>query len=168
MRIIGRRARSSRLAHTFSIVARDSASGQMGVAVQSHWFSVGSVVTWAEAGVGAVATQALVEVRYGPEGLDLMRAGRSAPEALQELLMADERPYLRQVALVDARGRAAVHTGRRCVADAGHVLGEGFSVQANDGQPRCVAGHGRCVPRLDRRSCRAAPVRLGGRTKSRW
>jgi uncharacterized Ntn-hydrolase superfamily protein len=103
----------------------------MGVAVQSHWFSVGAVVTWAEAGVGAVATQALVEVRYGPDGLNLMRAGRSAPEALRELLAADERPDLRQVALVDSRGRAAAHTGRRCIADAGHVLGEGFSVQAN-------------------------------------
>jgi len=131
MPILGHRARPSRLAHTFSIVARDPASGQMGVAVQSHWFSVGSVVSWAEAGVGAVATQALVEVRYGPEGLDLMRGGRSAPEALRALLTADERPDLRQVALVDARGRAAVHTGRRCIADAGHILGEGFSVQAN-------------------------------------
>jgi uncharacterized Ntn-hydrolase superfamily protein len=103
----------------------------MGVAVQSHWFSVGSVVTWAEAGVGAVATQALVEVSHGPLGLDLMRGGRSAPEALRALLAADEGRALRQVALVDSEGRVATHTGERCIADAGHVVGEGFSVQAN-------------------------------------
>jgi uncharacterized Ntn-hydrolase superfamily protein len=103
----------------------------MGVAVQSHWFSVGSVVTWAEAGVGAVATQALVEVSYGPLGLDLMRGGRSAPEALEALLAADDGRALRQVGMVDAEGRIAAHTGERCIADAGHVIGEGFSVQAN-------------------------------------
>jgi uncharacterized Ntn-hydrolase superfamily protein len=119
------------LAHTFSIVARDPASGRMGVAVQSHWFSVGSVVTWAEAGVGAAATQALVEVSHGPLGLDLMRGGRSAPEALRALLAADKGRDLRQVALVDSEGRVATHTGERCIADAGHVVGEGFSVQAN-------------------------------------
>jgi uncharacterized Ntn-hydrolase superfamily protein len=103
----------------------------MGVAVQSHWFSVGSVVTWAEAGVGAAATQALVEVSHGPLGLDLMRGGRSAPEALRALLAADKGRDLRQVALVDSEGRVATHTGERCIADAGHVVGEGFSVQAN-------------------------------------
>jgi uncharacterized Ntn-hydrolase superfamily protein len=119
------------LAHTFSIVARDPASGRMGVAVQSHWFSVGSVVTWAQAGVGAVATQAMVEVSHGPLGLDLMRGGRSAPEALRALLAADEGRALRQVALVDSQGRVAAHTGERCIADAGHVMGEAFSVQAN-------------------------------------
>jgi len=121
----------ARLAHTFSIVARDPQSGEMGVAVQSHWFSVGSVVTWAEAGVGAVATQALVEVSYGPLGLTLMRAGKPAAEALAALLAADEERGLRQVAMVDAAGRVAVHTGARCIADAGHEAGEGFSVQAN-------------------------------------
>jgi uncharacterized Ntn-hydrolase superfamily protein len=121
----------SGLAHTFSIVARDPASGRMGVAVQSHWFSVGSGVTWAEAGVGAVATQALVEVSHGPLGLDLMRGGRSAPEALRALLAADEGRDLRQVGLVDSGGRVATHTGERCIADTGHVMGEGFSVQAN-------------------------------------
>ncbi|MGD2177999.1 MAG: DUF1028 domain-containing protein [Anaerolineae bacterium] len=121
----------SSLAHTLSIVARDPASGRMGVAVESHWFSVGSVVTWAEAGVGAAATQALVEVSHGPLGLDLMRGGRSACEALQALLAADEGRELRQVALVDSEGRVAAHTGARCIADAGHVMGEGFSVQAN-------------------------------------
>ena len=121
----------SRLAHTFSIVARDLQSGEMGVAVQSHWFSVGSLVAWAEAGVGAVATQALAEVTYGPLGLALMRAGKSAPEALASLLAADEERALRQVALVDADNRVATHTGARCIADAGHETGAGFSVQAN-------------------------------------
>ncbi len=123
--------RPSQLVHTFSIVARDPGSGEMGVAVQSHWFSVGALVTWAEAGVGAVATQALVEVSYGPLGLAFMRAGKSAPDALAALLAADEGRDLRQVAMVDAQGRAAVHTGARCLADAGHETGEGFSVQAN-------------------------------------
>lgn len=121
----------SRLAHTFSIVARDPETGQLGVAVESHWFSVGSVVTWAEAGVGAVATQSLVEVSYGPLGLALMRAGKSAHEALTALLAADEGRDLRQVAMVDAQGRVAAHTGARCIAEAGHIVGEGFSVQAN-------------------------------------
>jgi uncharacterized Ntn-hydrolase superfamily protein len=121
----------SRLAHTFSIVARDPQSGEMGVAVQSHWFSVGSVVTWAEAGVGAVATQAFVEAGYGPLGLALMRGAKSAPEALAALLAADEERELRQVAMVDAQGRVIAHTGTRCIANAGHEVGEGFSVQAN-------------------------------------
>jgi len=123
--------RNRRLAHTFSIVARDPETGRLGVAVQSHWFSVGSVVTWAEAGVGAVATQSLVEVSYGPLGLALMRAGKSAPEALTALLATDEGRDLRQVAMVDAQGQVAVHTGARCIAEAGHEVGDGFSVQAN-------------------------------------
>ena len=123
--------RPSNLAHTFSIVARDPDSGEMGVAVQSHWFSVGSVVTWAQAGVGAVATQALVEISYGPLGLTLMRAGKPADEALAALLAADAERALRQVAMVDTQGRVGVHTGERCIADAGHEAGEGFSVQAN-------------------------------------
>jgi uncharacterized Ntn-hydrolase superfamily protein len=131
MRSADKPARVSRLAHTFSIVARDPATGRMGVAVESHWFSVGSVVTWAEAGVGAVATQALVEISHGPLGLDLMRGGRSAPEALRALLAADDGRDLRQIALVDSQGRVAAHTGRRSIADAGHVTGEAFSVQAN-------------------------------------
>jgi len=123
--------RPSKRAHTFSIVARDPESGEMGVAVQSHWFSVGSLVAWAEAGVGAVATQALAEVTYGPLGLAFMRAGKPAPEALAALLAADEGRELRQVAMVDAQGQVAAHTGARCIADAGHETGEGFSVQAN-------------------------------------
>lgn len=118
-------------AHTFSIVARDPATGQLGVAVQSHWFSVGSVVTWAEAGVGAVATQAMADISYGPLGLDLLRAGKPAPAALAALLTSDPQANRRQVAMVDARGEVGVHTGSGCMQGAGHESGEGFSVQAN-------------------------------------
>jgi uncharacterized Ntn-hydrolase superfamily protein len=118
-------------AFTYSIVARDPATGQMGVAVQSHWFSVGSVVVWAEAGVGAVATQSFVEPSYGPLGLDLMRAGKSAPQALAALLAADEGREVRQVAMVDAGGKVAAHTGSRCIPAAGHEAGDQFSAQAN-------------------------------------
>lgn len=117
--------------HTYSIVARDSVTGELGVAVQSHWFSVGSVVTWAAAGVGAVATQSLVEVSYGPLGLELMRAGKSADQALAALLLADPGREVRQVAMIDAKGRVATHTGGNCIAEAGHVTGAQFSVQAN-------------------------------------
>jgi uncharacterized Ntn-hydrolase superfamily protein len=118
-------------AHTFSIVARDPVTGDLGVAVQSHWFSVGSVVTWAEAGVGAIATQALAEVSYGPLGLDLLRGGKKAGQALKALLTTDEGSELRQVAMVDASGDVATHTGDRCIKEAGHLTGKGFSVQAN-------------------------------------
>lgn len=117
--------------HTYSIVARDPATGELGVAVQSHWFSVGSSVPWAEAGVGAVATQSFVDPTYGKLGLDLMRAGRSAPEALKGLLAADEGRDVRQVAMVDAQGRVASHTGAKCIKAAGHHVGSGWSVQAN-------------------------------------
>jgi uncharacterized Ntn-hydrolase superfamily protein len=116
---------------TFSIVAFDAKSGMMGVAVQSHWFSVGSVVTWAEAGVGVVATQAMVDVSYGPLGLEMMSMGMSAAEALKGRMMLDGQRDLRQVAMIDWYGRVAVHTGERCIACAGHEAGEGFSVQAN-------------------------------------
>jgi len=127
----GRKIAPSQLACTYSIVARDAHTGQLGVAVQSHWFSVGALVCWAEAGVGAVATQAMVEVSYGPLGLERMRKGLSASQALTELLAADDGRELRQVAMVDAQGHVAVHTGTRCIAEAGHDTGEGFSVQAN-------------------------------------
>jgi uncharacterized Ntn-hydrolase superfamily protein len=120
-----------RPAHTYSIVARDPETGELGVAVQSHWFSVGAGVSWAEAGVGAVATQSFVEVSYGPLGLDLMRAGKTAPEALKALLAADAHPEVRQVAMVDRHGNVAVHTGKGCIAAAGNQTGEGYSVQAN-------------------------------------
>jgi len=123
--------RPSGLAHTFSIVARDPGSGELGVGVQSHYFSVGSIVAWAEAGVGAVATQSLVEVSYGPLGLDRMRGGKPAEQTLAELLAADEGRDLRQVGVVDTLGRVATHTGSRCIAHAGHEGGEGFSIQAN-------------------------------------
>lgn len=119
------------LAHTFSIVARDPETGEMGAAVQSHWFSTGSLVIWAEAGVGAVATQAMVDPSYGPLGLELMFTGISAPTALTNLLAQDARKEIRQVAMVDARGRVGAHTGSQCIAEAGHVTGDGFSVQAN-------------------------------------
>ncbi len=119
------------LVHTFSIVARDAESGRIGVAVQSHWFSVGPIVPWAEPGVGAVATQSLVEVSYGPRGLALMRQGLSAPEALEQLLAEDPDREVRQVAMIDARGRVAVHTGKLCIAEAGHITGDQFSAQAN-------------------------------------
>lgn len=119
------------LYHTFSIVARDHCSGQMGVAVQSHWFAVGALCPWAEAGVGSIATQSLVEVSYGPLGLNLLRTGKSAAETLQELLAEDKNREVRQVAIVDASGNVAVHTGRNCIAEAGHFCGDGFSVQAN-------------------------------------
>ena len=118
-------------AHTFSIVARDPLTGEMGVAVQSHWFSVGSVVAWGEPGVGVVATQSMVEKGYGPRGLALMRSGVSALTALPALLEADENHEVRQVAMLDRLGQVAVHTGSRCIACAGHVRGDGFSVQAN-------------------------------------
>jgi uncharacterized Ntn-hydrolase superfamily protein len=116
---------------TYSIVARDAATGQIGVAVQSHWFSVGAIVPWAKAGVGAVATQSFVEPSYGPLGLELMRLGRSAPEALRALVDTDEGRAVRQVAMVDAQGRIGTHTGDSCIVAAGHLKGDQFSVQAN-------------------------------------
>jgi uncharacterized Ntn-hydrolase superfamily protein len=117
--------------HTYSIVARDPATGQLGVAVQSHNFSVGTVVPWAEAGVGAVATQSIPDLSYGKLGLDLMRAGKSAPDALRSLLAGDDGRDLRQVAMIDARGRVAGHTGSRNIPKAGHEVGANFAVQAN-------------------------------------
>lgn len=117
--------------HTYSIVARDAATGDLGVAVQSHWFSVGAAVPWAEPGVGAVATQSFTEPSYGTLGLALMKAGKPAPEALKALLAADADREVRQVAMVDAQGRAAAHTGTKCIQAAGHEVGEGFTVEAN-------------------------------------
>ncbi len=117
--------------HTYSIVARDAATGELGVAVQSHWFSVGSSVPWAEAGVGAVATQSFTDPTYGAMGLALMRAGKSAPEALKALLAGDPDREVRQVAMVDAQGRAAAHTGAKCIQAAGDEVGDGFTVEAN-------------------------------------
>jgi uncharacterized Ntn-hydrolase superfamily protein len=103
----------------------------MGVAVQSHWFSVGSLVTWGEAGVGVVATQAMVNPNFGPLGLSLLRSGLTPIQTLHALLASDDGSALRQVALVDQHGMVAAHTGERCLHAAGHEIGEGFSVQAN-------------------------------------
>jgi uncharacterized Ntn-hydrolase superfamily protein len=116
---------------TYSIVARDPDTGELGVAVQSHWFSVGSIVTWARPGVGAVATQANAEVSYGPEALELLASGAAAPDALERLVAADPGGPSRQVAVVDATGRVGVHTGPKCIDHAGHITGEGVSCQAN-------------------------------------
>ncbi|HMO38813.1 MAG TPA: DUF1028 domain-containing protein [Saprospiraceae bacterium] len=119
------------LAHTFSITAYDAATGDMGVAVQSHWFSVGTIVAWGEAGVGVVATQSFVNPAFGPEGLALLQQGLSAEQALQQLVNADEGKDYRQVGIVDAQGRAAAFTGAKCIRAAGHYVGKSFSVQAN-------------------------------------
>ena len=126
-----KRAAGQRPVHTYSIVARDAATGELGVAVQSHWFSVGSIVSWAEAGIGAVATQSFVDPSYGKLGLDLMRAGRTAPDALKALLAGDDGRDVRQVAMIDAQGRVAAHTGSKDIPAAGHIVGKDYSVQAN-------------------------------------
>jgi uncharacterized Ntn-hydrolase superfamily protein len=116
---------------TYSIVARDPETGELGVAVQTDWFAVGTVVPWVRPGVGAVATQSFAETSYGPLGLELMATGRTAPQALRGLLAADDSEARRQVAMVDAQGGVATHTGSACVAQCGHASGEGVSVQAN-------------------------------------
>ena len=118
-------------AHTYSIVARDPKTGEMGVGVQSHWFSVGSVVSWGEAGVGVVATQAIVNKSFGLRGLDLLKQGKAPKEAIEILLSDDEGRTVRQVAILDTQGRVATHTGLKCIKQAGHTIGDNFSVQAN-------------------------------------
>lgn len=119
------------LAHTFSIVARDSATGEIGVAVQSHWFSVGTTVSWAEAGVGAVATQSFVNKSFGIRGLDLLRNGLTAQQAVDSLLSNDAGREVRQLAIIDSKGNVAVYTGRNCIKFADHIKGDNFSVQSN-------------------------------------
>src|SRR3954451_8294402 len=116
---------------TYSIVALDPATGDVGVAVQSHWFSVGPLCAWTRAGVGAVATQSVVEPAYGPNALDRLDDGTPAEQALGELLAADPLAAGRQVAVIDPRGGLSVHTGADCIAEAGHVAGEHWSCQAN-------------------------------------
>ncbi len=116
---------------TYSIVAFDPETGAVGVAVQSHWFSVGALVTWAEPGVGAVATQANIDVSLGPRALGLMRGGASAPEAIAALTQDAEHAASRQVAAIDARGTAAAHTGDACMACAGHTVARDHACQAN-------------------------------------
>ena len=128
---------------TYSIVARDSATGELGVAVQSHWFSVGGVVAWARPGVGAVATQSVAEIAHGPNALDRLEEGLDAQAAIAAVLAPDEQARYRQLGVVDASGNAASHTGADCIPRAGGVLGEGFTCQANmmgpDGVPEAMA-----------------------------
>lgn len=116
---------------TYSIVSRDPATGQLGVAVQSRAFNTGAAVPWGAPGVGVVATQSYTEQSYGPLGLELLRAGKSPAQALAALVAADDEPQYRQVAILDAEGRVAVHVGEACIPAAGYVSGDGFSAQAN-------------------------------------
>lgn len=119
------------LAHTFSIVARDEKTGEMAVGVQSHWFSVGTSVSWAEAGIGAVATQSFTNKSFGIRGLALLKEGKTAQEALGILLSDDPGKEVRQVGIVDAKGNVANFTGKNCVDFAGDLKGKGYAVQAN-------------------------------------
>lgn len=119
------------LAHTFSIVARDEKTGEMGVGVQSHWFSVGTAVSWAEAGTGAVATQSFVNKSFGLRGLELLKKGMNAQQVLDSLLSDDQGREVRQVAIVDNSGNVAAHTGKNCIQYAAHITGHQFSVQSN-------------------------------------
>lgn len=116
---------------TYSIAAYDPHTKEWGVAVQSKFFGVGSVVPWAKAGVGAIATQAQANVRYGPRGLQSLEEGRSARQTLQQLTSEDASREVRQVGIVDAKGRAAAHTGTKCNEWAGHIVGANFTVQGN-------------------------------------
>lgn len=118
-------------AHTFSIVAQDPVTGDIAVGVQSHWFSVGSIVSWAKSGVGVVATQSFVNPAFGPDGLKLMSEGKTAEEAIKILIDADEGRDFRQLAMLDASGNVFSFTGKKCVASAGNIIGKNYSVQAN-------------------------------------
>jgi len=118
-------------AHTYSIVAFDPQTGDIGVAVQSHWFSVGTSVTWGEAGVGVIATQSFVNVSFGPRGLELLKKEMSPQEVVDELIKNDDGRDFRQLAVLDSKGRAASYTGSKCIQPAGNIVGDGFSVQAN-------------------------------------
>jgi len=119
------------LAHTYSIVCRDEKTGEMGVAVQSHWFSVGTAVSWAEAGAGALATQSFVNKSFGILGLNLLRTGLTAQQVVDSLLKDDEGREVRQLAIIDSKGNVATHTGKNCIDHANHIQGENFSVQSN-------------------------------------
>jgi uncharacterized Ntn-hydrolase superfamily protein len=125
---------------TYSIVARDPSSGELGVAVQSHWFSVGGVVAWGRPGVGVAATQSVAEVAHGPNSLDRLQEGLDAGAAIAAVLASDEQARYRQLGVVDAAGRAAAHTGEGCIPYAAHVVGEGFACQANMMGPETVPG----------------------------
>lgn len=119
------------LAHTFSIVARDKITGEMAVGVQSHWFSVGTLVSWGKSGVGVVATQSFVNPAYGPNGIKLMEKGKSATEVLDILVAKDDGKGFRQVAMLDVNGNVSAFTGKKCIESANHIIGENYSVQAN-------------------------------------
>ena len=121
----------NQLAATYSIVAKDPKTGNLGVAVQSNWFAVGSLVSWAEAGVGAIATQSFVNASFGPEGLKLLKQGKSAKETLDILIAKDSGRDFRQVAVIDINGNTAVYTGKKCIEAAGNHNEKNFSVQAN-------------------------------------
>ena len=129
--VFSQKTSSIRPVSTYSIVALDETTGELGVAVQSHWFSVGFLVPWAKAGVGAVATQSFVKVDYGPDGIQLMESGMKAADALKALTSKDEGEAVRQVGMIDIKGNVAAHTGSRCIKYAGHIVGENYSVQAN-------------------------------------
>ncbi len=118
-------------AHTYSIVAYDEETGEMGVAVQSHWFSVGTIVSWGEAGVGVVATQSFVNPQYGPDGLMMLKEGLSPDEIVRKLTTEDEGRAVRQLAVLNKQGIAASYTGDNCIKDAGNLIGKHYSVQAN-------------------------------------
>lgn len=118
-------------AHTFSIVARDPESGEIGAAVQSHWFNVGSSVIWGEAGVGVIATQSFVNVSYGLRGLALLKSGLNPQQVVDSLIGPDEGKDYRQLAVLDTKGNSAAWTGKKCVESAGHLNGQNYSVQAN-------------------------------------
>lgn len=119
------------LASTYSIVARDPETGEMGVAVQSHWFSVGSIVSWGEAGVGVVATQSFVNPAFGPDGLALLKSGMTAEQVVDKLIAEDEGRDVRQLAIIDVNGNVKSYTGKNCIPGAGNIIGENYSVQAN-------------------------------------
>jgi uncharacterized Ntn-hydrolase superfamily protein len=154
-------------------VARDPQTGRFGIAVQSHFLGVGPVVPWLEAGVGAVATQASVNTAFGPIGLELLRAGSSAEQTVAALLAGDEQPQIRQVGVVDARGRAAAHTGTETIPAAGHLVRDGFTVQGNlllsdtCWPPASHSSSGCCV-RWRRPSARGATSAAGSRPRSWW
>jgi len=119
------------LVSTYSIVARDPETGEMGVAVQSHWFSVGSIVSWGEAGVGVVATQSFVNPAFGPDGLELLKSGMTADQVVDKLIAEDEGRDVRQLAILDVNGNVKSYTGKNCIPGAGNIVGENYSVQAN-------------------------------------
>jgi len=123
--------KNSPLVHTYSIVARDTVTGEIGVAVQSHWFNVGSVVGWGEAGVGVIATQSFVNPAFGIQGLEMLKKGKSPQQVVDELIVSDEGRDMRQLAVMDAKGNSASYTGKGCIDAAGNIAENNVSVQAN-------------------------------------